>query len=89
MAEVIDIMKVLKERLGASRAPAKAARAAAAPAQQPSRRSSGRGTASRSSGDSLSTKSKKELYKQAKELEVENRSQMSKDELVEAIRAAR
>jgi DNA end-binding protein Ku len=89
MADVIDIMTVLKERLGASRAPAKAARAAAAPAHRPSRRSTGRGPASRSSGDSLLAKSKKELYEQAKELEVENRSQMSKDELVEAIRAAR
>jgi DNA end-binding protein Ku len=82
-ADIIDIMSVLKQRLGAARAPV-AARA------QPASRESGRASeaAKPASAEKLERKSKKELYEQAKEFDVENRSQMSKDELIAAIRAA-
>lgn len=92
-AEVIDIMSVLRQRLGAERAPAKPQRAAPRRAE----RAEPRGTAARrrggkpaphGSGNGWSAKSKKELYERAKELGVENRSQMTKDELAAAIREA-
>lgn len=84
LADVIDIMSVLRERLGATRAPAKGGDAEAEPRRGPRR-------AAEKSGDALSDlerKSKKELYEQAKALHVENRSGMTKEQLVEAIRAA-
>lgn len=72
-AEIIDIMAVLKERIGAGeRKPARAQRApaAAAPAQ------------------ALDEKSKKELYEQAKKFRVPGRSTMSREELIAALRKA-
>jgi DNA end-binding protein Ku len=63
-AEIIDIMAILKRRVGATKASARA------PAEN------------------LAGKSKKDLYEQAKALDVPGRSQMSKEELIEAIRAA-
>jgi DNA end-binding protein Ku len=70
-ADVIDIMRVLKERMGAARAPARTA-------------------PSDSKGETApnAKKTKKELYEQAKQLDVPGRSTMSRDELIAAIRAA-
>jgi DNA end-binding protein Ku len=65
-AEIIDIMSILRRRVGAGRSPS---------AAKPQ--------------DTLAGQSKKELYEQAKSLDVPGRSQMSKDELIDAIRAAR
>jgi DNA end-binding protein Ku len=105
-ADVIDIMSVLKERMGAARGPARAparekserprtAREPSEPARAASPRSSvatrGDGPAPERRGpkrDALEHMSKKELYAQAQELELPNRSQMSKEQLVEAIRRA-
>jgi DNA end-binding protein Ku len=84
LADVIDIMSVLRERLGAARAPAKSDDGAQEPRREPRR-------AARKSDDALGDlerKSKKELYERAKALRVENRSAMTKEQLVEAIRAA-
>ena len=75
-ADVIDIMSVLKQRMGAARGPAQAL--ARAPAR----------SAPRTKADALAVKSKKELYEQAKKLEVPNRSRLSKEELIDAIRKA-
>jgi DNA end-binding protein Ku len=79
-AEVIDIMAVLKERMGgAARKPARA--------QPASRRE--RAPASRAAGhESLADKRKKELYEQAKKLDLPGRSSMSRDELIAALRKA-
>lgn len=83
LADVIDIMSVLRERLGAARAPARSDDGAKQTRRAPRR-------AERKSGDDgdLERKSKKELYERAKALHVENRSGMTKEQLVEAIRAA-
>ena len=79
-ADVIDIMAVLKERMGgAERKPARAqpARAAARPA------------ATRAAGhDALTEMSKKELYERAKKLGVQGRSGMSREDLIAALRKA-
>jgi DNA end-binding protein Ku len=65
-AEIVDIMAVLKERMGgAARKPARAA-----------------------GHDALESKSKKELYEQAKKLGVEGRSALSREELIAALRKA-
>lgn len=63
-AEIIDIMAILKRRVGATQ---------------------GSGTPP---AENLARKSKKDLYEQAKALDVPGRSQMTKEELIEAIRAA-
>ena len=79
-ADVIDIMAVLKERMGgAERKPPRAqpARAAARPAP------------TRAAGhDALKDMSKKELYERAKELGVQGRSGMSREDLIAALRKA-
>lgn len=76
-AEIIDIMAVLKERMGAAeRKPARA---------HPPRRAGRRAAPSR---DALADKSKKELYEEAKKIGVPGRSSMSRDELLEALREA-
>jgi DNA end-binding protein Ku len=79
-ADVIDIMAVLKERMGgAARKPARAEASGGA----------GRASARRSDGDDpFADKSKKELYEQAKKLGVPGRSGMSRDELIAALRKA-
>jgi DNA end-binding protein Ku len=69
MADVIDIMSVLKQRMGESRGPARAQAA-----RQPKR------------ADALDASSKKELYERAQALGIPNRSRMSRDELIAAIR---
>src|SRR5690606_35648655 len=77
-AEVIDIMAVLKERVaGEGRRPA--ARATGARARE-------RGGAK--AADDLERKSKKELYEEAQKLSVPNRSKLTKEELIAAIRKA-
>jgi DNA end-binding protein Ku len=78
-ADVIDIMTVLKERMGARRMPA---RAEAAPATE---RAPPRATRQQ---EPLADKSKKELYEEAKKLGVPGRSSMSRDELIAALRKA-
>jgi len=79
-AEIIDIMAVLKERMGgAARRPARA---------QPARDAE-RAAPSRAAGhDAFEDKSKKELYEQAKKLGLEGRSSMSREELIAALRKA-
>ena len=74
-AEIIDIMSVLRERMGGGRAPARAEPARAPPA-------SARGD------DPLAGKRKKELYEQAKKLDLPGRSAMSREELIAALRKA-
>jgi DNA end-binding protein Ku len=74
-ADIIDIMSVLRERMGGGRAPARAE-----PARAPS--------ASTRGDDPLAGKSKKELYEQAKELDLPGRSSMSREELIAALRKA-
>jgi DNA end-binding protein Ku len=72
-ADVIDIMAVLKERIGAvERKPARAQRE----------------QARRAVTDTLENKSKKELYEQAKKFGVPGRSAMSREELLAALRKA-
>jgi DNA end-binding protein Ku len=79
-ADVIDIMAVLKERMGgAERKPARAQGA----------RTAERPAAARAAGDdALKDMSKKELYERAKELGVQGRSGMSRDDLIAALRKA-
>jgi DNA end-binding protein Ku len=79
-AEIIDIMTVLKERMGgAERKPARAQTA----------REPARPAASRVAGDdALESKSKKELYEQAKKVGLEGRSAMSREQLIAALRKA-
>jgi DNA end-binding protein Ku len=74
-ADIIDIMSVLRERMGGGRAPARAE-----PARAPS--------ASAHGDDPLAGKSKKELYEQAKKLDLPGRSAMSREELIAALRKA-
>jgi DNA end-binding protein Ku len=78
-ADVIDIMAVLRERMGAARGPARAEQPRAAP------RKSG---AQALGDDALAGKSKKELYEQAQKLKLPGRSSMSRDELLAALRKA-
>jgi DNA end-binding protein Ku len=81
-ADVIDIMAVLKERMsGAARKPARAQSARTEPARErPASRAAG--------GDALEGKSKKELYEQAKRVDLPGRSAMSREELIAALRKA-
>jgi DNA end-binding protein Ku len=74
-ADIIDIMAVLKQRMGAARTPERAG-----PARAPAARASGE--------DALAGKSKKELYEQAKKLDLPGRSSMSREELIAALRKA-
>jgi len=74
-ADIIDIMSVLRERMGGGRAPARAEPARAPPA-------SARGD------DPLAGKSKTDLYEQAKKLDLPGRSAMSREELIAALRKA-
>jgi DNA end-binding protein Ku len=82
-ADVIDIMAVLKERMGAPRMP---------PRAEPAR--AGRAATKRGGGaapardDALADKSKKELLEQAKAIGLRGRSSMSRDELIAALRKA-
>ena len=76
-ADVIDIMAVLKERMGGvARKPARA---------QPAR---GSDRSHAREQDPLADKSKAELYEQAKEIGLSGRSSMSREELIAALRKA-
>ncbi|HSC15339.1 MAG TPA: Ku protein [Gammaproteobacteria bacterium] len=79
-ADVIDIMAVLKERMGgAERKPARAQGA----------RTSERPAATRAAGDdALADMSKKELYERAQKLGLPGRSGMSREALIAALRKA-
>ena len=80
-AEVIDIMAVLKARMGgAARKPARAQPASERERRAPPTRAAGH--------EALDDKSKKELYEQAKKLGVTGRSSMSREELIAALRKA-
>jgi DNA end-binding protein Ku len=79
-AEIIDIMAMLKERMGGT-------------TRKPARAESARGSERASAGraarhDALEGKSKKELYEQAKKVGVPGRSAMSREELITALRKA-
>ncbi|HEX6997277.1 MAG TPA: Ku protein [Gammaproteobacteria bacterium] len=90
-AEVIDIMSVLKRRMGADGDGARRAEPRRAAAE---RRRDGGGAGTRASGkkkaakDALAGQSKEALYERAKALDIPGRSGMSKEELIEAIRKA-
>jgi DNA end-binding protein Ku len=78
-ADIIDIMAVLKERMGGS-------------VRKPARAEDGRGAQRAppraSQHDALEAKTKKELYEQAKEVGLPGRSAMSREELIVALRKA-
>ena len=79
-ADVIDIMAVLKERMGG---------AARKPARAESSRAGERAPAPRSADrDALAEMSRKELYEQAKKLGLPGRSAMSREQLIAALRKA-
>ncbi|HEY3518198.1 MAG TPA: Ku protein [Gammaproteobacteria bacterium] len=83
-AEVIDIMAVLKERMGgAERRPARAQ-----PARAPTHAAERRGPSRAAGGDALDELSKKELYERAKKLGLSGRSGMSREDLIAALRKA-
>ena len=75
-ADIIDIMACSSERMGA-RAQARRARSRLA-----------RRRRERPASDALADKSKKELYEQAKKLDLPGRSSMSREELIAALRKA-
>jgi DNA end-binding protein Ku len=68
--EVIDLMEMLQRSLAGKVEPGDA----------------GRAGAKRASDDTLSKQSKADLYRQAQKLDIPGRSEMSKEELIEAIR---
>jgi DNA end-binding protein Ku len=78
-ADVIDIMAVLRERMGAARGPARAPHA---------RTAERKSTAHDHADDALAGKSKKELYEQAQKLKLPGRSAMSREQLLAALRKA-
>ena len=84
----------IKDSAEDSGAPTKRAKAIAARTVNKQRRQEGRTKSGRKSttgtgnpNRSLADRSKQELYNRAKQLGIEGRSQMSKDQLVRAIRA--
>ena len=81
-------MEVLKRSLqGGGDAPAarKSAKRAGGQGRSADRRAK-KSAARKSSAGDLSAKSKEELYEEAKKLDIEGRSEMSKQELITAIR---
>lgn len=78
-ADIIDIMTVLRQRMGAARGPARAQPARTQDRKLPSRAHDDR---------ALADKSKKELYEQAQKLKLPGRSSMSREELVAALSKA-
>jgi DNA end-binding protein Ku len=78
-ADVIDIMAVLRERMGAARGPARA---------QPTRAADRKPASQARDDDALAGKSKKELYEQAQKLKLPGRSSMSREQLLAALRKA-
>jgi len=79
-ADIIDIMAVLKERMGgAARKPARA-ESPRTTERQPARRAVGH--------DAFADMSRKDLYEQAKKLDLPGRSSMSREQLIAALRKA-
>ena len=77
-ADIIDIMTVLKERMGgAARKPARA---------EPARSKEPASASREGDENTFEGKSKKELYEQAKKLDLPGRSAMSRDELIAALK---
>ena len=81
-ADVIDIMRVLKQRVAGERAPARAE------PQRAQRKPPARAPSRAGKDGELAKLSKKALYERAQQLDVPNRSRLTKDELIEAIRRA-
>lgn len=91
-AEIIDIMSVLRQRLAGGRAAAPAATKSSevGTSRERAAKRAGPARANAPAGDeTLASRSKQELYERAKELDLPNRSRMSKDELLAAIRSRR
>ena len=78
---VVDLMAVLKRSLQGERVAATAEKRAA----NGKRAKASRG-ARKKAADDLAAKSKDELYRKAKKLDIDGRSEMTKEELIEAIR---
>lgn len=82
-AEIIDLMQIIKERLGKPRSASQAERPA----------TNGRGAARKPAANKarvpLATRSRSELYREAKELDIPGRSQMTRAQLIDAIRERR
>jgi DNA end-binding protein Ku len=77
-AEVVDLVKILRERLAAAPPSARAGPRAREPAA---------GKARTSGDEGLEDLSKDELYERAKALDIPERSKMSKARLIDALRA--
>lgn len=83
---VVDLMSILVQRLGARGAAASGGKRSSARTKSKSRTNAA--SKSRGDGSTLTKKTKAELYEQAQELDIPGRSSMTKDELIDAIRAA-
>lgn len=93
-AEIIDIMSILKRRMGVDGAGQRAASGNNAPANGKRKRVRRGETASarrrsRPSNEDLAALSKQALYEKARRLDVPGRSAMTKDELIAAVENAR
>lgn len=86
--EVVDLMQILKQSLQEVTPDARKA-AEAAKESESKRRERQERKRPRSRYGSLSERSKAELYEQAKELDISGRSNMSKEQLIEAIEGPR
>ena len=89
-AEVIDLMKVLRERLAAKVTVAGADRTPAGKGSEdhPRRRAVPGKHARREAGKDLASLSKRDLLERARSLDIAGRSTMAKKDLIEAIRKA-
>jgi len=94
-AEVIDLMQVLKRSLEERGSGDRASNRRKSPGKRPERRAratnerpAAKGPRSAARRGELESHSKSDLYEQAKSLDIPGRSNMSKDELIEAIRNA-
>ena len=76
-AEVVDLVKILRERLAAGTASARAG----------PRARTGAGEAKPRRDESLEDLSREELYERAKALDIRDRSKLSKAKLIAALRA--
>ena len=89
---VIDLMEELKRRMKGGGAvaspPERAVPSKAAASYSKDGRKRGRSAAKNRAASELESRSKEELYEMAKDLDIEGRSKMTKDELVRAIRSA-
>lgn len=91
-AEIIDLMQVLKKSLAerpsdAKTSPPKSS-SRSSTARRPKKRKAAKAPRAAARRDDLASASKGELYERAKGLDIPGRSGMSKEQLIEAIRAA-